>query len=60
MAVPKRRPSKSKIRMRRSHDGVTLPTRIKCSRCGSAKELHTICEVCGYYRGKPVREIEEA
>jgi large subunit ribosomal protein L32 len=39
---------------------VTLPTRIKCSRCGAIKEPHTICETCGYYRGKPVIEIEEA
>ncbi len=60
MAVPKRKPSKSKTRMRRSHDRVTLNTRVKCSRCGTIKELHTICEVCGYYRGKPVVEIEEA
>ena len=43
-----------------SHDGVTLPTRIKCSRCGTVKEPHTICDVCGYYRGKPVIETEEA
>jgi len=60
MAVPKRRPSKSKIRKRRSHDKVRLTTRIKCSRCGTVKEPHTICDVCGYYRGKPVIEIEEA
>jgi large subunit ribosomal protein L32 len=60
MAVPKRRPSKSKIRMRRSHDRVRLPTRIKCSRCGAPKELHTICENCGFYRGRAVEEKEEA
>lgn len=60
MAVPKRRTSKSKIRQRRSQDGVTLPSRIKCSRCGTVKEPHTICDVCGYYRGKPVIETQEA
>ena len=59
MAVPKRKQSKSKTRMRRAHDAIVLPSRIKCSRCGSVKLPHTICSVCGYYRGKPIQEVEE-
>ncbi|MCZ6792508.1 MAG: 50S ribosomal protein L32 [Planctomycetota bacterium] len=59
MAVPKRRTSKARKGLRRSHHRLDLPSWIKCSRCGAPKALHTICGECGYYRGKPILEIEE-
>ena len=59
MAVPKRRVSKSRKRMRRAHLALSRPFAVKCSRCDSRKLPHTICEVCGYYRGRPVIAIEE-
>ncbi len=59
MAVPKRKTSKSRKGMRRSHLALTPKTLIKCSRCASPKERHTICAECGYYRGKLVIAIEE-
>lgn len=45
--------------MRRAHDGLSQPTIIRCSRCNSSIERHTICPECGYYRGKPVIAVEE-
>lgn len=59
MAVPKRRTSKSRRGTRRAHDGLKVPNTIRCSRCNTPVELHTICPECGYYRGKPVLAIEE-
>ncbi len=59
MAVPKKKTSKSKKRMRRSHHALSTASRVHCSRCGAEKLPHTICEVCGYYRGRPVIAIEE-
>ena len=59
MAVPKRRTSKSKKGMRRAHDAISAPSVIRCSRCSTPIERHTICPECGYYRGKPVIAIQE-
>ena len=59
MAVPKKRTSKSRKGMRRSHQQLKLPTIVKCSRCSAPAMLHTVCSECGYYRGKPVFEVEE-
>jgi large subunit ribosomal protein L32 len=59
MAVPKRRTSKSRKHTRRAHDGLTIPSTIRCSRCNTPIERHTICPECGYYRGKPVIAVEE-
>lgn len=59
MAVPKKRTSKSRKGMRRSHQRLELPPIVRCSRCSTPKQRHTICPECGYYRGKPVFEVEE-
>ena len=45
--------------MRRSHHRVELPTLVPCARCQTMKELHTVCAECGYYRGKPLAQVEE-
>jgi large subunit ribosomal protein L32 len=59
MGVPKRKTSKSRKRLRRSHHALDSVQHVTCSRCGKPKLPHTICEVCGFYRGKPVIAIEE-
>ncbi|HBO52651.1 MAG: 50S ribosomal protein L32 [Planctomycetota bacterium] len=59
MAVPKRRTSKSKKGMRRSHDSLTVPSLVKCSNCSTMKPRHRICPECGYYRGKEVIAAED-
>lgn len=54
MAVPKKKTSKAKKNMRRSHHalaGVVLAT---CDKCGAPKRQHRICVECGDYNGKQV------
>lgn len=52
MAHPKRRQGKSRTAKRRSHDGAVAPTLAICPNCGSWHIYHTVCNDCGYYRGK--------
>ncbi|MEY3012074.1 MAG: hypothetical protein RIT45_809 [Pseudomonadota bacterium] len=64
MAVPKRRMSKSRSRMRRAqHDRITSPTLSSCSNCGSPVRPHHVCGDCGQYRGRqvvaPVVELDD-
>ena len=56
--VPKKRKSKSRSRMRRSHDSLSVPNLSACPQCGDAKESHRVCTSCGYYRGRQVLEVE--
>jgi large subunit ribosomal protein L32 len=60
MAVPKRKTSKSRKRLRRGHDKAPMVTGQACSRCGSPKLSHRVCGTCGYYRGKKMIEVEDA
>ncbi len=53
MAVPKRRQSKTRRDKRRTHDKAIIPALGVCSNCQSTIKLHTVCDECGYYRGKP-------
>ncbi len=60
MAVPKRKTSKSKRDMRRSHDAIkNLPALQKCPNCGEMKQYHRVCPACGDYRGREVIEMED-
>ncbi len=57
MAVPKRRKSRSKVRMcGRSHKTV-LPSAKPCPNCGDTHLPHRICPVCGYYRDRQVLSV---
>ncbi len=58
MAVPKKTMSKSRSRMRRSHDALTAPNLSPCPQCGDPKEPHRVCSSCGHYRGKQIFEVE--
>ena len=59
MAVPKKRTSKSRKRMRRSHHALNhTAASVYCEHCGELKLLHRVCEGCGVYRGLQV--IEQA
>ncbi len=51
MAVPKKRTSKSRKGMRRSHHRVPVPNVIECE-CGSPTLPHRICPSCGKYAGR--------
>lgn len=59
MAVPKRRTSKSRKNLRRGHDKAPAIATQACSRCGSPKLPHRVCDSCGYYRGKKQVEVED-
>ncbi|HNR86902.1 MAG TPA: 50S ribosomal protein L32 [Spirochaetota bacterium] len=56
MAVPKRRKSKSKSRMRRSHNALVAPNLRPCTRCGAYVMPHRVCPECGHYKGTLVLE----
>lgn len=58
MAVPKRKKSKSKIRMRRNVRKMKKSTVKACPQCGAAQESHRICPSCGYYKGRQVLSVE--
>jgi large subunit ribosomal protein L32 len=59
MAVPKRRMSKSRKRLRRGHHRAASILPQACPRCGSPKIPHRVCGTCGYYRGKKLIEVED-
>lgn len=59
MAVPKKKTSKSKKRMRRSHWKAESPSLSRCSHCHQPKRPHAVCENCGYYGGREIVKPEE-
>ena len=58
MAVPFRRTSKTKKRMRRTHLKKDAPTISKCPKCGEPIKPHRVCTKCGYYK-KENKEVVE-
>lgn len=60
MAVPKKKISKSRRNMRRSHDALKSATYEECSNCGELKRPHHVCPSCGHYKGREVMETSEA
>lgn len=58
MAVPKRRKTRSKMRMRRAHWRVEAPTYSSCPQCREPKMPHRVCANCGYYGGRQAVETE--
>ncbi len=59
MAHPKRRTSKSKKKMRRSHHALLEKAISVCSYCGEMLISHRVCSECGYYNGRPVLKSAE-
>ena len=59
MGVPKRKPSKSRQRMRRAYNSVlTLPQLSTCPQCGEPYRPHRVCPACGYYKGRQIVTIK--
>ena len=58
MAVPKKKMSKAKSRMRRASAWrLEVPARSLCPRCGAAKLPHVVCAICGWYRGRQAVDV---
>lgn len=54
MPTPKKKTTRSKRDMRRSHDALDRVTVHNCPNCGALFKPHHICLSCGYYKGKEV------
>jgi large subunit ribosomal protein L32 len=52
MGVPKKRTSKMKTRLHRSHHALKQTNLAACSHCGTPILSHRACPACGYYQGK--------
>ncbi|MCP5373510.1 MAG: 50S ribosomal protein L32 [Hyphomicrobiales bacterium] len=59
MAVPKRKISKSRRDLRRSHHALKSSAYEECPSCGELKRPHHVCAACGTYNGREVLEAEE-
>ncbi|MBN1278028.1 MAG: 50S ribosomal protein L32 [Deltaproteobacteria bacterium] len=60
MAVPKKKTSKSKRDMRRSHDRVKMPNVTNCPKCHEPVLPHHVCTECGTYKGRSIIKTEES
>ena len=58
MALPKKKTSRSRRNMRRSHDSVATPNVIYCE-CGEPVLPHRACSVCGTYKGRKVMTAKD-
>ncbi len=59
MAVPMRKLSKRRTRMRASHHALTPRNLRACDRCGTPGPGHRVCDKCGYYAGREVISKED-
>ncbi len=54
MAVPKKKVSPSRQKMRRSHDALEGSAYVECPNCGELSRPHHVCSACGHYRKREV------
>ena len=59
MAVPFRRTSKTKKRMRRTHLKKTVPGFVNCPNCSEPIKPHRACPKCGYYKNVEVVKVNK-
>jgi len=57
-ALPFRRISKTRKRIRRTHMKKELPGMTTCPKCGAALKPHRACTECGNYKGKEVIKVQ--
>lgn len=58
MAVPKKKTTSRRSKLRRSHDHLTAVNLTSCPKCGDPILPHSICSTCGYYKGREVVHVE--
>jgi len=54
MAVPRKKVTRSRRDMRRSHLALVAQNVNECPNCGELKRPHHVCAACGYYDGREV------
>ena len=54
MATPKKKVSKSRRDMRRSHHALEANSYMECPNCGEVKRPHHVCPKCGQYDKREV------
>ena len=54
MAVPFRKVSKTRKRMRRSHNALETVGTTVCKECGATIKPHRVCKNCGTYNKKEI------
>ncbi len=59
MAVPKRKTSKSRRDMRRTHKKTAAISITSCAQCGEPKRPHHLCLSCGTYKGRTLMDTDE-
>jgi large subunit ribosomal protein L32 len=59
MAVPKYRTSRSKGRMRRTHQRMNPVPASECPHCHEFKLPHRACPHCGYYNGMEIVAVKK-
>ena len=52
MAVPRHKHTRSSVGQRRMHIFIAPPTLTTCQKCKKTVKPHTICQYCGYYKGR--------
>jgi large subunit ribosomal protein L32 len=55
--VPKWNKTKARRNKRRMHLVVKAPGSTKCQKCAKPVLPHTVCENCGYYKGRQVIDV---
>ena len=58
-ALPARRISKTRKRIRRTHLKKEVPGMTTCPKCGATLKPHRACTECGTYKGKEVIKVEK-
>ncbi|MFW5834975.1 MAG: 50S ribosomal protein L32, partial [Pseudomonadota bacterium] len=51
---PRKKVTRSKRDMRRSHLALVATNLFECTNCGELKRAHHVCGACGYYDGREV------
>ena len=57
--LPKKKHSRSRTRKKRTHQGLTKISLIKCPACPEKTLPHRACSSCGHYRGRYIGVINK-
>lgn len=58
MAVPKKKTTSRRSKLRRSNDHLVVVKLGTCPKCGDPILPHTVCSTCGYYKDREIIHLE--